>query len=256
MVEGRQYQFTLDGIWNVAMSPKLGMPVNVDVDRNAQVRAITMVPESEVAGERPRPTLLTLKQESGKFFERLAFGAGISNLVVSLILAIAWFVPASVSIQIPPIGRLDFTFWQLLGFLNAGNTQEAISHNVQSSAGAYGVAAILALLGPYIHCVWKGKRAILAGLAPLLFMLVVCFQAHRSMRSALASGVAVAALSGIKQQIRPDIMDGFSLGSGAYISFVVGLYFAGLAAKSLVLPTGRKAIPYRGQPEFSRKPGA
>jgi hypothetical protein len=41
------------------------------------------------------------------------------------------------------------------------------------SAGLYGFLAIVALAGPFLHYFWKDKRAVLAGVLPLLFMLVI-----------------------------------------------------------------------------------
>ena len=108
--------------------------------------------------------------------------------------------------QVPFPGRLDLTFWQILEFLNAGGASEFLDARGNSSAGFYGVAALIAWTGPFLRRVWKGSPALLGGLLPLAFKIVVAFVFRSSIEA--AAGRAI------------------TLGSGGYLATLACLYFA------------------------------
>ena len=75
MIQGRQLKFSTDTVWKSEIVPAPGLVVNVDLDRDMQIIAVTPVPESQVAKEAGEPTAQeqsgrTLVQES--LFTRLA----------------------------------------------------------------------------------------------------------------------------------------------------------------------------------------
>jgi hypothetical protein len=49
MIEGRQYQFSLDGVWQSEAPPRSGQLVEVELRHESAVTAITPVPESHPA---------------------------------------------------------------------------------------------------------------------------------------------------------------------------------------------------------------
>jgi len=51
MIQGRQFKFSGNPVWKSEVEPTPGLVVNVDLDRDLQVVAVTPVPESQVARE-------------------------------------------------------------------------------------------------------------------------------------------------------------------------------------------------------------
>jgi hypothetical protein len=55
MMQGRQFKFSGNTDWKSKVEPTLGRVVNVDLDRDLQVVAVTPVPESQLAKEQAEP---------------------------------------------------------------------------------------------------------------------------------------------------------------------------------------------------------
>ena len=165
MVEGQQFRFTKDGLWKSSVPPTPGLLVDVDLDGNSQVVAVAAVAEAKLDCRQIEVSHSTAKttQRCSELIAKL----GVMNLVALIVLIAAWCLVTNVSIRIPPVGRVDFTFWQVLGLLNKRNAIQAIDIRGESySVGYYGWLAVVALTGPFLNRVWKDKRALLGGLAP------------------------------------------------------------------------------------------
>ena len=131
------------------------------------------------------------------------------------------------------MGSMSFTFWQLLGFLNTKNALEVLMQagTGNASTGVYGFLAFVSLVGPFIHFLWKDKRAVLGGVLPLLFMLIVGLVAHRSFNSAMGMGGAADPNDPMVQAIQQQVSQAISIGFGVYLSVLASLYFAGMSVK-------------------------
>jgi len=229
MIEGQQYRFSLEGVWKSETPPKPGLVVDVELDALGKVRAIAVVPESQLAREQAEAAGgLALQKGENLGSSRLA-KIGMPSLAAAGLLAAAWFFLTAASIQFPFPGRLEFTFWQILGFLNAGNVPELLDRSSGPSTGLYGLAAMVALAGPFIHYFWKDKRALLGGLLPLVFMIVVAIAVRSSIHGALGDGNA-----DVGKQIH-GTMKAVSLGLGTYLSILASLYFAFTSAKGFLV---------------------
>jgi hypothetical protein len=55
MIQGRQFKFSGNTAWKSKVEPTHGSVVNVDLDRDLQVVAVTPVPESQLAREQAEP---------------------------------------------------------------------------------------------------------------------------------------------------------------------------------------------------------
>lgn len=232
MVEGQQYPFSLEGVWKSEVPPKPGQVVDVEFDAAGAISSITAVPESQLAKEQAEAALAVAKERGGQIFGQVVAKTGMPNLVAGLLLFIGWFFLTAVSVQIPFLGKLEYSFWQVLGFLNATNIMEAMDQNRHPSTGFYGFLAIVALAGPFIQYFWKDKRAVLGGIAPLVFMLFVGIMIRSSINSAFGGGGADA--ENIGRQMQDEAMKAVSLGLGTYLSVLVSIYFAGVSAKSFL----------------------
>jgi len=159
---------------------------------------------------------------------------GLPTLIATGLLIIGWFFLNSASIQ-TPLGNLNYTFWQVLGYVNAGGAMQTIMEGRNSpSAGLYGFLAIICLAGPFIHYFWKDKRAVLCGLLPLLFMLAIALMFRSEINS--VGGTATANIPPeILKEMRDEAMKAVSVGMGAYLSLLVGTYFAAVSLKSFLV---------------------
>src|SRR5579863_6820204 len=233
MVEGQQYPFSLEGVWKSEMPPKPGQVVEVEFDAAGAIHSISVVPESQLAKEQAEAALAVAKEKGGKLFGQVVAKTGMPNLIAGLLLVIGWFFLTTVSIQVPMIGgNIGYTFWQVLGLLNSSNVMDSMSGNVHPSAGFYGFLAIVALAGPFVQYFWKDKRAVLGGVAPLVFMLIVWMIARSSINSAFGGSSADAESLG--RQMQEEAMKAISMGLGAYLSMLVSLYFAGISVQKFL----------------------
>jgi hypothetical protein len=238
MVEGQQYPFSLEGVWKSEAPPKPGLVVEVEFDGAGAIRSITVVPESQLAKEQAEAALAVAREKGGKIFGEVVAKTGMPNLVAGLLLVIGWFFLSAVSVTLPFLGKLDYTFYQVLGFLNSSNIMEAMDRSGHPSAGFYGFLAFVALIGPFIQYFWKDKRAVLGGVLPLAFMLIVGIMIRSSIHSAFSGGGPDA--DNVGQQMQDEAMKAVSMGLGAYLSVLVSIYFAGVGTKQFLAARGNE----------------
>jgi hypothetical protein len=229
MIEGQQYRFSLEGVWKSETPPKPGLVVDVELDARGKLQSITVVPDAQLAREQAEAAIGLARQRGENLASSLLAKIGMPSLAAAGLLAAAWFFLTAASIQFPFPGRLEFTFWQILGFLNAGNVPELLDRSNGPSTGLYGLAAMVALAGPFIHHFWKDKRALLGGLLPLAFMVIVGIAVRSNIHGALGDGS-----SDVGKQTH-EAMKAVSLGLGAYLSILASLYFAFTSAKGLLV---------------------
>jgi hypothetical protein len=249
MMEGQQCRFSLEGVWRSETAPKPGLVVDVELDPRGKILGITVVPDSQLAREQA-VAAIALARQRGHHAAALVTRVGMPSLAAAGILAVAWFFLTAASIQVPFPGKLGFTFWQILGFLNAGSVPEFLDRSSSPSAGVYGFVAVVALAGPFLHHIWKDKRALLGGLLPLVFLVMVGIAIRGNLQGALGGGAAGHFAEATKHA-RNDTMQAVSLGLGTYLSILASLYFAFTSAKSFLVasasegqelePTQRKA---------------
>ena len=229
MMEGQQYRFSLEGEWKSKAPPKPGLVVDVELDARGKVQGITVVPDSQLAREQAEAAIGLARQKRENLASSLVARIGMPSLAAAGVLAAAWFFLTAASIQVPFPGKLEFTFWQILGFLNAGNASALLDGRGSPGAGVYGLVAILALAGPFLRHLWTDNRALLGGLLPLVFMVIVGIAVRSSILSALGSGNA-----DVGKQTH-ETMKAVSLGLGAYLSILASLYFVFTSAKGFLV---------------------
>jgi len=248
MVEGQQYPFSLEGIWKSEIAPKPGLVVEVEFDPQGRIAGITAVPESQLAKEQAEAAMSAAKQKGAALASNVVAKFGIPSLVGAGLLIVGWFFLSAASIK-TPFGGMDFTFWQVLGFLNSSNPLEGLMRagsGSSPSTGMYGILAIIAVAGPFIHHFWKDKRASLAGLLPLLFMVVVGLMIRSSINSLGGGDEAANGMGNMVAQMREEAMKAVSVGMGVYLSAAVSIYFAAIGAKQYLVG---KASDSQAQPQ-------
>lgn len=235
VVDGQQYPFSLEGIWKSEVPPKPGMVVDVELE-NGVVTSITAVPESQLAKEQAEVAMAMAKEKGSALASSMVAKFGMPTLVATGLLIIGWFFLTSVSVT-TPFGGISFTFWQVLGLLNANNAFEALMQSGRGgpSAGFYGFLAIVCLAGPFVSHFWKDKRAHLGGLLPLLFMVMVGIMIRSSIMSSIGGGAAGGGdLGNMVKEMQDEAMKAISIGFGIYVSLLASLYLGGVALKKFL----------------------
>ena len=233
-VDGQHHQFSLEGVWRSDVPPAAGMAGQVEFAADASIAGIAQVPESQIAKEQAEAVMKAARQKGGVLVSAAVAKFGLPLLIATGLLVISWFFLNAVSVQ-ALFGKIGFTFWQILGFLNADNPWESVmAGRGGPSAGFYGFLAIVALAGPFLHYFWKDKRASLAGVLPLVFMLFVGIMVRSNMHSAMG-GSLDGPLGDVQRQAQKEMMSAVSLGFGTYLSLLVSVYLAAISAKQFLV---------------------
>jgi hypothetical protein len=220
MVQGRQHTFGFDGVWKSDTLPRPGVVVDVEFDAAGRVSTMAAVPEARLAKEQADAAIALATAKGDVALARL----GVPQLAALGLLALGWFWLAAIDVDRAVLGPSQLTFWQALGALAAGQPLGALGASSAPSAGVYGVAALACLAAPLSICVWNDRRAYLAALLPLAFMLAVAVPLVDLARP--TSGVAAAAVS---------------LGPGAGVSILAGLYLALAGIKRFLIAAAADA---------------
>jgi hypothetical protein len=234
VVDGQQYSFPLEGVWKSDVPPAVGMTVDVDLDAAGQVTSVRGVSDSQIAKAQAEAALAAAKSQGTALVSSMTARFGAANLIAAALLLIGWLFLSAVSIK-TPIGSISYTFWQLLGFVNAKSAFELMLQAGQSGSGAgiYGLLAVIAIVGPFIHYFWKDKRAMLGGLLPLLFMLLVGLMAHSGFNHAIGAPGGDPNDPYV-QQLRDEMAKAISIGFGVYLSVLASIYFAAMSVKNFM----------------------
>jgi hypothetical protein len=231
MVEGKQYTFPLEDVWKSEAPPRPGIVVDVELSDEGTVQSVTAVPESQIAKEQAEQALAVARARGGALASSAVARFGMPTLAATGLLIIGWFFLSTISINAGFLGKMDFTFWRVLSFVNAKNAFEALGTLKDGgSAGFYGLLALIALAGPFLATFWKDRRAVLGGLLPLLFMLLVALL----VRSAVSSATAGAPAE-MMDAARSEMMKQVSIGMGAYVSLLAAIYLAFISVKKFLV---------------------
>jgi hypothetical protein len=242
MVEGRQYPLAED-LWRSEVRARPGLAVNVDFDPSGNLRSITAIPESQMNVEQENVppgglAIGTLAQEDAN--------VGIALLVqfsAAMLLLVSWCSLTAVSIHQPFSGTVEITFWQVLGYLNAGGLRQVSEMAATPDAGILGFAAILALAGPLVHFFSADRRAALGGLLPLGFILCIAYVAYSNVRG--------SAYEPAQTPFPREIFSGVSIGFGAYVFVSLAIYMAVLSAKQFMAAREARGSEIVGSQEVS-----
>jgi len=225
MVEGRQYPFLMDSLWRSKVPATPGLVVEVDFDTHGNLNGITAISQSQARNhEHDSGSTLSTMQPP---FESWVSGSGtFSRLVPATALLLCWLFLNAISIQLPFFGRIDLTFWQVLGYLGPGNLGQVTDITASPDAGGWGFLGLLALAGPFLPFVWKDRRAHLGGILPLSFIACVAFRLVAILRAVVEP--KMSASYGPPPTDRLFHVAG--IGLGAYLSATLAIVFAGFSA--------------------------
>ena len=222
MVEGRQYPL-IEELWRSEVPAKPGLAVNVDFDRQGNLRSISAVPEPHVNGDSaPRAFGIGTRAT-----ENATLGtAQFVQLAAALLLLVSWCSLTALSIHVPFSGNVELTFWQVLGYLNAGGLRQISEMAATPDAGVFGFAALLVLAGPLLHFFCADRRAALGGFLPLGFILCIAYRAYSNLRGSTYGQVQTG--------VPHEIFSAISIGFGTYVFVSLAIYMAVLSVKQVI----------------------
>jgi hypothetical protein len=233
-VNGQQYSFSI-AAWRSAAPPTAGMSADVEFAADGTISQVTQVSDQQVTKEQAEAVMNAARQKGGAVVSAAVAKFGLPLLVCTGLLLIAWFFLSAVSVT-TPFAKISFTFWQVLGFVNASNAWEAVMSGGGSapSTGIYGLFAFVALAGPFVRFFWKDKRAALAGLLPLIFILFVGIMVRSSISSATGGGAASGPFGDLERQAQQEMMSAISMGIGAWLSLLVSAYLGWISVRQFL----------------------
>jgi len=234
-VDQQQYPFSMGAIWKSGVPPTAGMTVDVEFGSDGGLVGMTQITESQIAKEQAEAVMNAAREKGGAAVSGAVAKFGLPLLVATGLLVVGWFFLSAVSVS-AVFGKMSFTFWQVLGFLNADNALEVVMQGRGGpSAGLYGFVAIAALAGPFARFFWKDARAHLGGLLPLIFMVVVGLMVRSSLHGMMGAGAAEGPFAEMQKQAQDEMMKAISVGFGTYLSALVSLYLAAISAKQFLV---------------------
>lgn len=254
-VDGDTYPFRLEQLWRSEIAPRVNMAVNVEFGLDARITSIRAVPGSQLLNDHTAQALdaahKAAKEIASEFNQKGAPAlqwvvrrVGMTRLAAVCALALGWYSMHVLVIDLGGLGKLSLSFYDVLKVLNSdilGGDFRALlmaeSSNplAAQAAGLYGFAALVAVVAPLVTPFLKDRRLWLADVAPLLVLGIVaavaCFQVTSvidAAQSALgALGISSTAESrDLRQQVTQTLARSVSIGLGAYVSTLSGLYFA------------------------------
>lgn len=225
MVEGRQYPL-MEELWRSQVPAKPGLAVNVDFDRKGNLRSITAVSEYEKDGQPDKVGLRTFGFSPRALEDATVATSLLIQFAAALLLLISWCSLTALSIHLPFSGNVELTFWQVLGFLNAGGLRLISEVAVSPDSGLLGFVALLVLAGPFSRLFFASRRAALGGFLPLGFIGCIAGMAYSNLRG----GAFELVHPGFPQQI----FKGISIGFGTYVCASLALYIAVLSARQFM----------------------
>jgi hypothetical protein len=81
MIEGRQYWFSLEGVWKSEIPPKPGLAVDVKLDQAGRILAITAVSDTQLAEEQAERSADATKMAGAKILRKIAAKCGMPSLL-------------------------------------------------------------------------------------------------------------------------------------------------------------------------------
>jgi hypothetical protein len=189
LLNGRQYSFTLEGVWRSAVAPAPNQSVTVEIDSAGALTSITVVDQQQIAKEK-LAELSGVAQERGKVvagqiqsgIRALAARMGVVTLSVAVLIWITWFLIHAAGLGSGGEVVASYTFWTLIGTNFADQVSVMEGGHARAWLRIIGFLAIVApFLAPFIRETWS--RFLNA--APLAVVLLSWLVLHENMAGSL-----------------------------------------------------------------------
>jgi len=209
MVEGKTYPFTRERMWQSPGEPQVGQQVHVTFDSEASIASMAAVDADEA------PVLATPANASA-----LASPLDLLDLLAVLAIAASWFLLSAITVRLPLLGELHFTFWQILGHLDGLQT---LSAQVESRVGlAAQLLAVASLLAALLPLVWRVRWARVGAFLPLAGMLAAAWRVRVAIDHLLSHSSGL--MGQLSRAMAREIEKQMQIGLGGWIAVVAALW--------------------------------
>jgi hypothetical protein len=185
LLNGKQYAFTLEGIWRSAVAPAPNQSVTVELDSTGAVLSISVVDQGQIAKEK-LAEFSGVAQERGKVVAgqiqtgigALAARMGAVTLSIAVLIWIVWFFIPAAGVGGGGEDVASYTFWKLIGTNFSDQMSMMGGGHARGWLRFIAFAAIVApFLAPFIRESWS--RFLNA--APLAVVLLGWLVIHQNM---------------------------------------------------------------------------
>lgn len=185
LLNGRQYAFTLEGVWRSAVAPAPNQSVTVELDSSGALLSITVVDQGQIAKEK-LAEFGGVAQERGKVVAgqiqtgigALAARMGAVTLGIAVLIWVVWFIIPAAGVGGGGEDLASYTFWKLIGTNFADQMSMVNGGHARGWLRFIGFAAIVApFVAPFIRQSW----ARYLNAAPLAVVLLGWFVIHENM---------------------------------------------------------------------------
>ena len=235
IVNGAQKSFTLEGVWRAPVAPAANMTVDVELNASGAVAGITAVDSQQLAKEKFEQ-LGGLAEKHGKEAAEIAkqgVGAlatrmGMSALVATVVLWVAWFFLPAVNLDFFLLNR-SFTFWEYLA-MSLNNPQSPTG-----SRGILGLLGLLCIVAPVARPFVQHAKAKYLNAAPLAFILVAPLMIYWRLAGGIGGSSAepqtLAELqAGVQREAAKAMLDSLSISWFGAIVLVIPAAFLAMKA--------------------------
>lgn len=263
VVQGNPYPFQKAGMWQSPSEPRVGMEVDVtfnpevgiacivEVQQPAPPMAVWPAPVSEPqAGWPPAPAEMPLpavpayappppdslsaaprRQRTGQeeLADTLRLWVGVPDLVAIGVLLLGWFLLSTVSVNLFGLSEVNLSFWQLLSHAGSLNLSGLTSSNSDANV-LMSLIGIVALLGALLPLVWRARPAHLAGVLPLVVMLLVAAELMHGLQRAAQSANSFFG-NALGNSLAHEALKMVHIGLGFWVSLAASLWLAFSAVK-------------------------
>lgn len=202
-------------LWRGTTAPQSNMTVDVVVSENGTLAAVSPISEGDLAKEK-------LQQLGGQGSK--AAKAIFTNVGRDVAIAYAAFAIGALFFSVVAakgiFGGLSITLADLL------SGKFGLSGLMGGGSGKGIFLVLLATATIAVPYYWKHKFAPLAFTAPLLFTLYAFYPVWEQYSKAKEQAEQAQAMFGGQMQMPADFESPFSLGLGAYIVIIAGIYLA------------------------------
>ena len=220
-VDGKQYAFQLEGVWQSELPPRAGMLVDVNFDSVGVPARIVAVPDAQLTREQAEQALATARRQGGVLAGTIRSRFGLAVFGAELGLLLSFFVLPSVTI---PIAGRSFSAWDVIGM--DVRTTMVDDHGVLSFLAILCLFAPLAV--PFVKLIWARWLY----LAPLIYSLIAAVTIYMQMESAehtveREAGAELGALGGqFAREVANQASGMLHLSVGIFAIFACALYLA------------------------------
>jgi hypothetical protein len=237
-VSGEQKPFTLENHWKSSTPPKVGAVVEIELDAQGNMTAVSLVDEASLAKEQAQKAL-NLASENGKqYFGILVGRVGMPTLVAIGLLTIAWLFFATMTVQVLGTYSESISFYDVLKLVNSDGNLQGIGSIKYAGAGLYGLLMYVVILAPVAPHFHSNKYLQLGYCAPLIYMvgiglsMYLSIKHHVSDAQSMASGMlGQQAVDKMMSEMISMTLQAISMGFGFYISALVATYLAAIGVK-------------------------